>query len=584
MSIILEEDFHPDFLEDYDRDVDLIIDRTEEALVRLERKYREPFSIILNEPELITKGCGMIEKTVDQIMRGSNERISRVIDDVVSLCWWGLARAIMDKDNRVGDDRLYEIAERETEDNPIMREGDRGSRRDRGRDNRRDDRGPRRNRRERETGRYGKRRQGQSRHRVSTGEQSRHNVGTGLGKRRSEREEVRDDRNYYERPKRDASEERKPRTPRDEVKEEIEVNTTTLNDGDIVTCENNPLTNPAYPTPVYVLAIEKTIIKEGKLTAVEYERGEKVDYEKHRVDKIYPEALMTEQQVQLQATLSSIREAQTALDSKISSFINNPETNEQEIDSKLLKHARSFTLEVVMDQVASSFDPIDIRDQILEQHGGDIKWLTRNAMIVNANHVINVSRDKDINRFVDTLTKGNTYLEIANALIHLSHYIDPSRWLQLHNAFTAQLNYILVVDLGLEIVSDSITGDLKELVEFFKTLDAQQQLVVKAGFENFGKKFEKVIDVEDEEMISIKHKHRCVYLPIPSSDLAIATAGNDLNVGRLDEGTKLFSLVSRFQQNPVDATDLFITIDGKMIELCTPAVDTGLYFDVRFLN
>lgn len=587
MSILDERDFDPAFIEDLGRDFGLVIDTADRMLDKFERNYGDPFTLIIENPKLIRSFCDILTDKICEEIYDKNRYIEDIIGDAVSLCLWGVAHDIMNKDKTIGTDRTFDMAEREFEENPLM-PNSRGSRRDSARNSRRDSgrrsSGGRRDSNRRDSGgRYGSRRRNQTRQRVSTGDESRHSVGGTLGGRRNRKDRnARDDRNYYERE--EAHEEIRSR--RDEPVVEVEKNPVevTASEGDIITTENSPIENTALPTPMYILTSEKVLYSNGKLEVSTIRGGEKVDYEKHRVDKIFPQALLTDAGVQLEATLKAIREAETAIDNHISSFVNNPETKEPEIDSKLLKHARSFKLDVIMDQAGARFDPIDIRDQVLEQHGGDIHWLNKNAMIINVGHVMGLGKDKDIISRVDKLIQGGSYRDISISLVTLAGLVDPSRWIQLHDLFTTQLNYILVVELGLNIISESITGDLHDLNEIFKGLDTQQLLVVKAGFENFGKKFEKIVDVENDDMISIKHNRQCVYLPINSGELEIGMADNDLNIGRLNEGTKLFSMVAKFQQNPVDVVYTFITLDGKMLELCTPSVDTGMYYDIRILN
>lgn len=565
MALFEEQDFQGQFFDDFGRDADMIIDRINGTLEGLARDYGDPFRLIAEQIadvrlDIVDSICAvLVAEVLDKRMR-----LDDVLNDVIDAVFMKMAREIMDKDQSIGSGETYDFILDQFDSNPYLAES-RGRGRSRGRDDR-NSRGRGRDDRGRSSGR-----------------------GRDVGGRASTRGRDRSRGNGYESKRADAptrgrgrlvpESQKRQQAQREEVQHNTPVvHSNTIENGTVITSANRADTGVMF-APLYIVGEEQTEFMDGDLVVTDYTGKSEVDYEKHRVDLLFTNIIGAGAATTSNTlTENAIRRAEEAIDRKISGFVKNPDNEEEQvIDSKFFQHAKSTHYGTIQQQFTLNFDPIDVRDNILDAHGGDYAWFRDNAMIVDVDQYVDFGNSNDALLQVQALLKTTNYMEVVKSLIQLSGVIDAARWKFLHDFITRNLNIIMLRYARLGQRVDSITGDWADLAAFLKTVDESKRTLMMA---NFSKLLVNLEALREDERNFLKVRHSVVYLPLTSFECELASASVKSGIVRIDKNTKIYNLVAKLFNDDTYGSLSFVTLDGLKFELLMSEEITNREFDI----
>lgn len=564
MALFEEQDFHGQFFDDFGRDADMIIDRINGTLEGLARDYGDPFRLIAEQiADVRVEVADSISQVLASEVIDKRMRLDDILNDVIDAVFMKMARQLMDKDQNIGSNETYDFVLDQYDSNPYLAESRGRGRGGRGRDDRgargrgRDDRG--RGGRGRDTG-----------SRASTRDRSR---GNSYDSKRTDTPARGRGRLVPE------SQKRQQQSTREETQQTapvVEVNT--IENGTVITSTNRSETGVPF-APLYIVGEEQTEFMDGNLVVTDYTGKNEVDYEKHRVDLLFTNIIGSGAATASNTlTENAIRRAEEAIDRKISGFVKNPENEEEQvIDSKFFQHAKSTQYDTTQTQVALQFDPIDVRDSILDAHGGDYSWFRDNAMIVNVDQLVDFGDSNDALLQVQALLATTNYLEVVKSLIQLSGILDAARWKFLHDFITRNLNIIMLRYARLGQRVDSITGDWTDLANFLKTVDETKRTLMMA---NFPKLLSNLEAFRDENKNLLKVRRTVVYLPLTSFECELASASVKTGIVRVDKNTKIYNLVAKLFNDDTYGSLSFVTLDGMKFELLMSEEITNREFDI----
>lgn len=565
MALFEEQDFQGRFFDDFGRDAEIIIDRINGTLEGLARDYGDPFRLIAEKIADVREDIAdSISVALSEEVINKRMRLDDILNDVIDAVFMRMAEEIMAKDQNIGSADTYDFVMEQFDNNPYLAPS-RGRSRGRGRDDR--DRG------------------GRSRGRDDRGRGRGRDVGgraaTSRTRDRSARgagpESKRVDAPSRGRGRLVPESQKRQQTQREEVQHAPVVETNTIENGTIITSANRADTGVAF-APLYIVGEEQTEFMDGNLVVTDYTGRNEVDYEKHRVDLLFTNIIGAGAATTSNTlTENAIRRAEEAIDRKISGFVKGGENEEQVIDSKFFEHAKSVHYGTIQEQMSLNFDPIDVRDNILDVHGGDYAWFRDNAMIVDVDQYVDFGDSNDALLQVQALLKTTNYLEAVKNLIQLSGVIDAARWKFLHDFLTRNLNIIMLRYARLGQRVDSITGDWTDLAEFLKTVDESKRTLMMANFSKLLMNLE-ALRVDDKNMIKVSRT--VVYLPLTSYECELASASVKTGIVRIDTNTKIFNLVAKLFNDNTRGALSFVTLDGLKFELLMSEEITNREFDI----
>lgn len=333
-----------------------------------------------------------------------------------------------------------------------------------------------------------------------------------------------------------------------------------LESGDVVTSANFNVMDKFSFGLAYIAGSEQVVFNGDTLEVEDFTGANDVDYEQHRIDRFYPDILGDGNKTDL--TAAAIREAEKVKDQTIKRFVSNPAEPEAEqvADPKLFHHAQSGWYEEPMRILTHIYHPIDLRNNILEDHGGTTAWFDKNALFVKADQVIelhDISNDAllSLKNFIET----DKVLDMVTELIKLAGKIDPFVWRLLHDYATVGFNKRLV-SLDLNITMGSITADWTEFREWLKnsrpelaeTLNHKNGITVGLSVEN------------NENGKNLIIGRNTLYFPIGSYDLDFASATAEQGFAVVTEQTKIFKFINQLMSEGVEV--LYIsTLDGQVM-------------------
>lgn len=546
MSNIEINDFSPRFDDDFREDVGYMADNINRILGELARRYGGALDDLDHYfGDHRNNFLELFETIIATEVLERRQSLDDVLSDAILA-----SLAVCAKTIRTGNRDSDEWINGELENNPFLRDAARSSRRDdRSRDR---DRGSR----------YASRRSAADYH--ARRDKPKESRGNRDDSRRSSRrsssvEPPRGRIAAITAPKQpEARQERPERQERESIRTAPEV--VGLKSGDVVISSNfNTLDNLSYGL-AYVAGDEQVVYNGNTLEVEDFTGANDVNYEQHRIDRFYPDILGDGNKTDL--TAAALREAEKVKDQTIKRFVSNPQEPEvePEADPKLFQHAQSGSYEEPMRILTHIYHPVDLRNNLLEDHGGTAAWFDKNALFVKADQVVtlgDISNDtiQGLKNFIAT----DRVLEMVGELIKLAGKIDPFVWRLLHDYATTGFNKRLV-SLDLNITMSSITADWSEFREWLKGTrpELAETLNHKNGITTG-------LSVEEaEEGTNLIINRNTLYLPIGSYDLDFASATAQEGFAVVNEQTKIFKFINQLM---VDGMDILYvaTLDGQLM-------------------
>ena len=545
MSNIEINDFSPRFDDDFREDVGYMADNINRILSELARRYAGALDDLDRYfGEHRNNFLELFETIIATEVLERRQSLDNVLSDAILASLAVCAKTIR-SGNRDSDDWING----ELENNPFLREAARSSRRDdRDRDR---DRGSRYSSR-RNTADYHARRDKPKERRGNRDDSRR------SSRRTSNVEVPRGRIAAITSPK--PVEERTVYQERENTVTPRKVEPTSLKSGDVVTSANFTVMDKFSFGLAYVAGVEQVVYNGDTLEVEEFTGANDVDYEQHRIDRFYPDILGDGNKTDL--TTIALREAEKVKDQTIKRFVSNPQETDVEptADPKLFQHAKSGSYEEPMRILTHIYHPVDLRNNILEDHGGTVAWFDKNALFVKADQVVTLGEiSNDTILGLKNLIATDRVLEMVGELIKLAGKIDPFVWRLIHDYITIGFNKRLV-SLDLNITMSSITADWTEFREWLKNTrpELAETLNHKNGITT-GLSVE-----ETEEGTNLIINRNTLYLPIGSYDLDFASATAEQGFAVVNEQTKIFKFINQLMVDGLEI--LYITtLDGQVM-------------------
>lgn len=545
MSNIEINDFSPRFDDDFREDVGYMADNINRILSELARRYAGALDDLDRYfGEHRNNFLELFETIIATEVLERRQSLDNVLSDAILASLAVCAKTIR-SGNRDSDDWING----ELENNPFLREAARSSRRDDRRDDR--DRGSRYSSR-RNTADYHARRDKPKERRGNRDDSRR------SSRRTSNVEVPRGRIAAITSPK--PVEERAVYQERENTVTPRKVEPTSLKSGDVVTSANFTAMDKFSFGLAYVAGDEQVVYNGDTLEVEEFTGANDVDYEQHRIDRFYPDILGDGNKTDL--TTIALREAEKVKDQTIKRFVSNPQETDVEptADPKLFQHAKSGSYEEPMRILTHIYHPVDLRNNILEDHGGTVAWFDKNALFVKADQVVTLGEiSNDTILGLKNLIATDRVLEMVGELIKLAGKIDPFVWRLIHDYITIGFNKRLV-SLDLNITMSSITADWTEFREWLKNTrpELAETLNHKNGITT-GLSVE-----ETEEGTNLIINRNTLYLPIGSYDLDFASATAEQGFAVVNEQTKIFKFINQLMVDGLEI--LYIaTLDGQVM-------------------
>ena len=545
MSNIEINDFSPRFDDDFREDVGYMADNINRILSELARRYAGALDDLDRYfGEHRNNFLELFETIIATEVLERRQSLDNVLSDAILASLAVCAKTIR-SGNRDSDDWING----ELENNPFLREAARSSRRDdRDRDR---DRGSRYSSR-RNTADYHARRDKPKERRGNRDDSRR------SSRRTSNVEVPRGRIAAITSPK--PVEERAVYQERENTVTRRKVEQISLKSGDVVTSANFTVMDKFSFGLAYVAGVEQVVYNGDTLEVEEFTGANDVDYEQHRIDRFYPDILGDGNKTDL--TTIALREAEKVKDQTIKRFVSNPQETDVEptADPKLFQHAKSGSYEEPMRILTHIYHPVDLRNNILEDHGGTVAWFDKNALFVKADQVVTLGEiSNDTILGLKNLIATDRVLEMVGELIKLAGKIDPFVWRLIHDYITIGFNKRLV-SLDLNITMSSITADWTEFREWLKNTrpELAETLNHKNGITT-GLSVE-----ETEEGTNLIINRNTLYLPIGSYDLDFASATAEQGFAVVNEQTKIFKFINQLMVDGLEI--LYITtLDGQVM-------------------
>lgn len=542
MSNIEINDFSPRFDDDFRDDVGYMADNINRILSELARRYGGALDDLDRYfGDHRNNFLELFETIIATEVLERRQSLDDVLSDAILASLAVCAKTVRNG-NRDSDDWING----ELENNPFLREAARSSRRDdRGRDR---DRGSRYSSR-RNTADYHARRDKPKERRGNRDDSRR-------SSRRSSNVEVPRGRIAAITSPKPVEE----RATRENTVTPRKVEPASLKSGDVVTSANFTVMDKFSFGLAYVAGDEQVVYNGDTLEVEDFTGANDVDYEQHRIDRFYPDILGDGNKTDL--TTIALREAEKVKDQTIKRFVSNPQEPDAEpkADPKLFQHAKSGSYEEPMRILTHIYHPVDLRNNILEDHGGTAAWFDKNALFVKADQVVTLGEiSNDTILGLKNLIATDRVLEMVGELIKLAGKIDPFVWRLIHDYITIGFNKRLV-SLDLNITMSSITADWSEFREWLKNTrpELAETLNHKNGITT-GLSVE-----ETEEGTNLIINRNTLYLPVGSYDLDFASATAEQGFAVVNEQTKIFKFINQLMADGLEI--LYIaTLDGQVM-------------------
>lgn len=560
MSNIEINDFSTEFYEDFREDANYLADNINRTMSDMARRYGGALEDVDRYFDKHRSNfLRLFETIVGTEVISNRARIDDVLKDAI-LAGLAVCASTSRGGNRDSDDFIAG----EFDNNPFLRDLQRSSRHDdRGRDR---DRGGsrygRRNtvdyhtRRDRsKTDREDTRRT--TRRRSSNVEAPRGRIAAITKPNKAQETNGTNNASRYERA------ERKERVGNRETRETQPTPTPEVTDlkvGDVVTSQNFNNGEKLRYGLAYIAGDEQVVYNGETLEVEDFLGSNEVDYEQHRIDRFYPDILGDGNKTNL--TEVALREAEKVKDQTIKRFVNDPANPEASAvaDPKLFQHAVSGSYEEPMRLHTHTYHPIDLRNNILEDHGGTTDWFDKHALFVKADQVLDLGNiSNDAIEQLRHITTTDKVLDMVGELIKVAGKIDPFVWRLLHDYITTGFNKRLI-SLDLNVVVSSITADWTGFRDWLK--DNRPELAETLNHKNGITSGLSVESGEEGNFLVVSRN--TLYLPIGSYDLDFASATADQGFAVVNEETKIFKFINQLMANNLDT--LYIsTLDGQVM-------------------
>ena len=575
MAHVELNDFAPKFEDDFYDDLPFIRDKANDAIRDLARKYRGQFDELDRNFGSYRSGfMQVLEKIVDIAWFDRNERMDDIMKDAAIAAAVVVAMSI--GSNRFGSNGADDFIEDELDGNPYLEGVQRNGGRDRGR---------RGIERRSLSGRGGNERRDRGRGR-DRGSDRGSDRGRDRGRDRNDRDRNNNDddnrsvgrsslaRNAR---KQRQEEENQQRNERSEERKVIPtVPTPTLAIGSVITAENYVARDNQLLAPVYLIGTEQVILTDNGYEIADYAGTNEVDYEKHRIDRFYPD-ILGGKTLAADIAAAALREATAVKDTVINGFIKNPDVEGDMItDPKLFAYLKSATYTTPLTQYGLTYDPIEIRNSLIDEHNGDFSWFGKNALAVDINHkVCVVDCSNDGLQRLQAIWDCKQMHVLVHQLVEISAYIDIAAWKYLHDVLTHRFNTRLLRN-GVMVALSSITADWND----FKELVATQYPHLAEIQNNTSGIFDGIVlDIETpvpetpeqpvERGVNIAISRKTIYLPVSSFDLDIGTPSINDGYGVIVANSVMFNVVKNHFTDTVPGAFIYLaTMDGMVLEVC----------------
>lgn len=344
-----------------------------------------------------------------------------------------------------------------------------------------------------------------------------------------------------------------PQTPPEPPKPQVA-------DGSVITSNNVKCLGLNVVKPAYIIGVEQIVIEDGKLNVHPYNGSGQVDYELHRIDRFYEDYLPnTGRAVEL--TRLAIKEVEKTRDNAIRTYIE-AEGEEPKPNPKLFNTTKSFQYDKEVVTYGNDFDPICVRQDLTDQHGGNFNWWNENALKVKCKHHLGLGVvSNDVIDRINIMLKETITFELVKQLVELVGYIDTAVWRKIHDFITTRFN-IKMITSGLTYNLDSITSQWSELTELL----AKEHQGVVGTLANCTGMLDGLsavtIDEEGVEKTYFTLQQQVVYIPINTFDFELGVVTTEDPIHILPKGSMMFNMVSKV----VDTEPaLIVTLDGCVI-------------------
>lgn len=561
MAHVENTDFSRNFEDDLYNDLPLIRDKANQAITDLARKYRGQFDEIDRNFGSYRNGfLQVLEKIIDHAYFEREQHIDDILKDAPIAALVVVAGEIDAK--RFGSNGADDFIDDELDGNPYLEGVQRGGG-DRSRGRRDIERRSLSGRSggSRQRGGGGRDRNDRDRDDRNDRGSNRSNLSRNARNNRNEEEQQPKRRGRISGAGKQPERENEPSVPREPVVPQLAI-------GEVITGHNYRSVQNTSIAPVYLIGHEQVILTDKGYEVTSYTGTNEVDYEKHRIDRFFADILSGKNATSELAAIA-LREAEKVKDITISGFIKATGEAEETADTKLFNYLKSATYSTPLTLYGFMFEPIEIRNMLIDAHNGDHTWFGTHALCVDINHkvcVANCTNDGLLR--LQTLWACKQMHVLVQQLIEISSYIDVAAWKYLHDSITARFNTRLLRN-NLMISLSSITADWND----FKNLIAEQYPHLAEVQNSTSGILEGIeIDITEEEaarVICIATMRKTVFMPVGSFDLDIGSPSVQDGYGMVTTDSVIFNaLKHHFADTTPGAFVYLTTTDGMLLEVC----------------
>lgn len=321
--------------------------------------------------------------------------------------------------------------------------------------------------------------------------------------------------------------------------------------------------------PAYIIGAEQVIFDGSKLVVKLIEEGDDVDYAKHSIDRFYKN-LLGDEVTDLIAVTAATQQATEFRNNVIASYVQ--EEGKEEIPfNKLFDISTSGEYDKTLNHIGFSFDPIDIRNTLIEQHNGSVGWFSNNALLVRVDHHLPILEASNDNlEALKAMFETQSVQVLLQTFIGLYAKVESSLWLIIHDYLTHMFNTRLIRD-SVPVQIDTITGSWADFCEYVKTENptiASIQNSTRALHSGLSlSSFEQIEDDVTTKHNTLVIQRVMLYLPVSSSELTFGSATPN-ETSRVLPNSAIHMIATKLFEDDIESTvpRYVITLDGKTIE------------------
>lgn len=353
-----------------------------------------------------------------------------------------------------------------------------------------------------------------------------------------------------------------------------QVATPSVSDGSVITTNNVNDTTFIGIKPTYIAGKEQVVIQEGKLLIVPYDGRNAVDYELHRIDRYYVD-VMPSGATELELTRIALRAIEETKDNTIQSFVKEGEEPSEEALKKAFEAATSATYPHIVKVEGVGFNPIDVRDSLIETHKTNFEWFNNNALVVPVEQYIpllDVSNDNIIR--LKELKQTKIANDVVRLLIKMVGMIDTAAWRKLHDIITANFN-CKMVRMGATYNLDSITAQWSDLVALLKEGDPQLSIMLSSS-DNM---LDGIYLGDGDRENNIKIQRQVIFAPVNSFDFDLCAVSKDDPIHLIPAGSMLYNAIAKAMAGTAgDCLITLVTLDGVSSTISSGVTLSGVEY------